>query len=157
MTRLTTLPKLIVLLLFLTTACTSKEVFSEFHPIYGAVWERDEKAIFEVAIPDGLQRYDVLLEIRNNNDYSFRNLWLFVDITAPDGKQRRDTVNVELADVYGKWYGKGLSLYSYSFPYESNIQYPDTGIFTYSITQGMRTESLNGISDIGLSVLKKTD
>ena len=148
---------LLVLLLILTTACNSKEAFSEFHSFPEATWERSERANFEVFIPDSRQRYDIFLEIRNNNDYPFRNLWLFVDITTPDGQQRRDTINAELADVYGKWYGKGVSLYSYSFPYELNIQYPDTGTFTYSVTQGMRRELLKGISDVGLTVLKKTD
>ena len=148
---------LIVLLLFLATACTSKEVFSEFHSFSESVWTRSEKVNFEVSIPDSTQQYDVFLEIRNNNNYPFRNLWLFVDITTPDGKQRKDTVNAELADVYGKWHGKGISLYSFSFAYESNIQYPDTGTYTYSVAQGMRIDSLNGISDIGLTVLKKTN
>jgi len=147
----------IALLLFLTTACTSKEIFSEFHSFPDAVWERSEKANFEVSVLDSTQQYDVFLEIRNNNDYPFRNLWLFVDVTMPDGKQRRDTINAELADVYGRWHGKGISLYTYSFLYESNIQYPNTGAFLYSITQGMREESLNGISDIGFFVLKKTN
>ena len=148
---------LIAPLLFLITACTSKEIFSEFHSFSDATWSRSEKVNFEVSVLDSTQQYDVFLEIRNNNDYPFRNLWLFVDITTPDGKQRRDTINAELADVYGKWYGKGVSLYTYSFPYELKIQYPNTGAFIYSITQGMREESLNGISDIGLTVSKKTD
>jgi gliding motility-associated lipoprotein GldH len=157
------LPKSIVnsgfalILFFLTTACSHKEAFSEFHSFPQANWAQEDIAKFEVVITDTIQRYDVFLEVRNNNDYPFRNLWLFVDITTPDGKQRSDTINSELADIYGKWYGKGISLYSYSFPYESNIQYPVSGNYTYSIRQGMRKNPLNGISDIGLTVSKNTD
>jgi gliding motility-associated lipoprotein GldH len=143
-------------LLFLS-ACSQPEIFSEFHSFPEAEWARSEKANFDVNIEDSSLKYDVFLEIRNNNDYPFSNLWLFVNITAPDGKQRMDTINVELADIYGKWYGKGISLYSYSFPYDSDMHYPGSGVYTYSVRQGMREEILEGISDIGLTVLKKID
>jgi gliding motility-associated lipoprotein GldH len=143
-------------LLFLS-ACSHSEIFSEFHSFPEAEWARNKKVDFDVNIEDSSLKYDVFLEIRNNNDYPFRNLWLFVDITAPDGKQRADTINVELADVYGKWHGKGISLYSYSFSYDSDMHYPGSGFYTYSVRQGMREEVLKGVSDIGLTVLKKVD
>jgi gliding motility-associated lipoprotein GldH len=142
-------------LLVVFTACSRKEVFSEYHSFSEASWLQKEKAGFEVNITDSLQRYDVFLEIRNNNNYPFRNIWLFVDFTTPDGKQRRDSIEANLADEYGKWYGNGISLYTYSFPYEQNIQYPLKGIYNYSITHGMRAEKLIGISDIGLTVKVK--
>jgi gliding motility-associated lipoprotein GldH len=143
-----------VCLLFILTACSGKEVFSEYHSLPEATWSQQEKANFEVHITDSLQHYDVLIGIRNNSRYPFRNIWLFVDFSTPDGKQRRDTINAELADVYGKWYGNGISLFTYSFPYEKNRQYPIKGTYTYSILQGMREDPLIGISDVGLTIKK---
>ncbi|MDR2086214.1 MAG: gliding motility lipoprotein GldH [Dysgonamonadaceae bacterium] len=142
-------------LFFLLTACSQNEIFSGFHSFSGSQWPRNEKATFEVEVKDNTHRYDVCIEIRNNNNYPFRNLWLFVDITTPAKQQRTDTVNVELADIYGKWYGRGMSLYSYSFPFEQAINYPASGIYTYSVRQGMRAERLKGISDIGLTVVRR--
>lgn len=101
--------------------------------------------------------FDVSLEIRNNNDYPFRNIWLFVDFQAPGGDVRTDTVGVDLADVYGKWHGSGISLYSLSIPYEKAVRFPQKGAYTYSIRQGMRENPLKGISDIGLKISKKVD
>lgn len=141
------------LLVFLT-ACSPDEIFSGFHSFPESRWPRSGKAAFEVEITDNALRYDVRLEIRNSNSYPFRNLWLFVDVTTPDRAQRMDTVNVELADVYGKWYGSGMSLYTRSFLFEEAIQYPMPGIYTYSVRQGMRAEVLEGIADIGLTVVK---
>jgi gliding motility-associated lipoprotein GldH len=141
-----------ILLLLLITACSPTEVFDEYRSFPEAVWSQKEPAHFEVNIENNRQLYDVFIEIRNSNNYPFRNIWLFVDITTPDGKQRRDSINAELADVYGKWYGSGISLYTYSFPYERDMQYPLTGSYQYFITQGMREEKLVGISDIGLKV-----
>jgi gliding motility-associated lipoprotein GldH len=139
-------------LLFFLTACSSDEIFSEFYSFSDSQWSRNEKARFEIEVDNSTVHYDVWLEIRNNNNYLFRNLWLFVDIETPDGQQRTDTVNVELADVYGKWHGRGISHHSYSFLFESAIKYPVPGIYVYSIRQGMRTELLEGISDVGLTV-----
>jgi len=97
----------------------------------------------------------VSIELRNNNSYPFSNIWLFVDFQMPDGMCRADTINADLADVYGKWYGKGMSLYNLSIPYEISILYPDTGTYIYTIHQGMRENILKGISDIGLKVSKQ--
>jgi gliding motility-associated lipoprotein GldH len=138
--------------LLLFAACSQNEIFSEFHSFPEAKWPRNEKVEFQIHLPEDAPRQDIFLEIRNNSNYPFRNLWLFVDITAPDGVRRCDTINVELADVYGKWYGRGISLYSYSFLYEPDVKYPLSGIYTYSIRQGMRKEVLPGITDVGMTV-----
>jgi gliding motility-associated lipoprotein GldH len=144
-----------VYLLFILTACSGDEVFSEYHSFPEASWSQKEKVSFAVNIEDSLQHYAVFIELRNNNHYPFRNIWLFVDFATPDGKQRRDSIEVNLADEYGKWYGSGISLYTYSFFYEKDIQYPTTGTYNYSITQGMREDPLTGISDIGLTIKKR--
>jgi gliding motility-associated lipoprotein GldH len=142
---------------FLFSTCTQNEIYFEFRSLAKGEWDKQEVLRFEVPVSDIASTYDVLLEVRNNNDYPFRNLWLFVDYQMPDGKIRSDTIDVELADIYGKWYGKGINLYTYTFPYEWNVQYPDTGIYIYTVRQGMRINPLKGISDLGLKILKKVD
>ena len=132
-------------------------MFSEFHSFYNSEWKQQEFVRFEVPVQDIHTPFEVFLEIRNNNDYPFQNIWLFIDYRNPKGEIRSDTLQAELADVYGKWYGKGISLYTYSFPYDLNTQYRDTGTYVYTIRQGMRENSLKGISDIGLRILKKSD
>lgn len=146
----------VILLLFLI-ACSGKEAYSEFRSFPNSEWDLHEAVRFKAPIKNISQAYDIFFEIRNTNDYSYRNLWLFVDYQMPKGQVRSDTINVELADDYGKWYGTGIGLFSYTFPYELNVQYPDTGTYTYTIRQGMRNNPLTGISDIGLIVRKKTD
>ena len=137
-------------------SCSHKEVFFEYRSFPNAEWNRSDIAGFNVKIDDKSQAYDISIELRNNDSYSFSNIWLFVDYKMPDGKSRTDTVSADLADVYGKWYGKGISLYSLSIPFETSVLFPDTGIFVYAIRQGMREDPLKGISDIGLKVSKKS-
>ena len=135
-------------------SCSHKEIFFEYHSFANAEWSRENPAIFNVKIEDNSQPYDVSIVLRNNNNYPFSNIWLFIDYKTPAGIGRTDTVGADLADVYGKWYGKGLSLYNLSIPYETSILFPDTGTYIYSIRQGMRENPLKGISDIGLKVSK---
>jgi len=137
-------------------ACSHREIFFEYHSFANAEWSRDEPAVFNVKIENNSQPYNVSLELRNNDDYPFSNIWLFIDYKMPDGKSRADTIGADLANVYGKWYGKGLSLYNLSIPYETAILFPDTGTYVYSIRQGMRIDPLKGISDIGLKISKKS-
>lgn len=147
----------LVLLFLVITSCSNREVFSEFRSFPQGKWDQQEALRFEVPVKDVSAHYDIFFEIRNNNEYPFRNIWLFVNYQTPRKELRSDTLQVELADAYGKWYGKGLSLFTYSFPYELNVQYSDTGIYTYTVFQGMRENPLKGISDVGLKILKKID
>ena len=137
-------------------SCSHREIFFEYHSFANAEWNRYDPVVFNVKIEDNSQPYDISLSLRNNDAYPFSNIWLFIDYKTPDGNSRTDTIGAELADVYGKWYGKGLSLYSLSIPYETSILLPDTGVYVYSIRQGMRENPLKGISDIGLKVSKKS-
>jgi len=149
------------LLLFITVlfgiiSCSHNEFFFKYRSFSNAEWNREDPAVFHVNVEDITQPYNVSIELRNNNTYPFSNIWLFVDYRMPDGASRLDTVSVELADVYGKWYGRGMSLYNLSIPYETHVLYPDTGTYIYSIRQGMRENQLKGISDIGLKISKKS-
>ena len=147
----------LVLLLVLLAACGEKgSLYFQFKGIEEAKWDQNTSYDFAVEITDTLGRYDVFLEIRNNESYSFRNLWLFVNLKTPEGQTRQDTVNCELADVFGKWHGRGGSLHTLSLPFEQDVQFRIPGTYLYSIRQGMRQDELKGISDIGLRVVKQS-
>jgi gliding motility-associated lipoprotein GldH len=140
---------------FLCFACSHEEIFFEYHSFDNAQWKREQPAVFNVNIEDISLPYQVFVMLRNNDNYPFGNIWLFIDCETPEGNTRTDTLGSDLADVYGKWLGKGLSLYNLSIPYETSVVFPDTGVYIYSIRQGMRENPLNGISDLGLKVSKK--
>ena len=137
-------------------SCSHNEIFFKYHSFANAEWNRDDPVVFNINIEDNSQPYNVMLELRNNNSYPFNNIWLFVDFKMLDGSCRADTIGADMADIYGKWYGKGLSLYNLSIPYETSFIFPDTGTYIYTIRQGMRETPLKGISDIGLKISKKS-
>lgn len=144
--------------LLLFTQCDKGEIYSSFVSLQEANWDKNQMAVFDIRIDNVEDSYDTNVVIRNNNDYSFQNLWLFIDCKSPNGQITKDSLNIELADVYGKWHGKGINVFEYVYSYKEGVNlYPDTGVYVYSIRQGMRAESLKGISDIGMIVSKKVD
>jgi len=138
----------------MTASCSHKEIFFHYHSFTNAEWNRDNPAVFNVKIDDNSQPYDLSIELRNNENYPFSNIWLIIDYQSTGHTNLSDTVGFDLADANGKWYGKGLSLYNLSIPYKSSILFPDTGTYVYTIKQGMQVNPLKGISDIGLKVSK---
>ncbi len=142
------------LFFLLHAACSDREAYYSFYSVHRSIWHTDSVARFEVAVTDTLSMHDVFVEIRNNDKYPYQNLWLFVSFQYPTGETRQDTLECTLADDFGKWYGKGFSLYELSVPYETKLCFPASGTYTYTIRQGMRDDFLPGISDVGLKIVR---
>lgn len=88
--------------------------------------------------------------IRHNNSYEFRNLWLEITY-GPEGNRRRDTINMDLADIYGRWHGKGIGpSYQYETMVATGVNIADSS-HVY-IRHIMRVDTLKGIEMIGITV-----
>ena len=64
----------------------------------------------------------------------------------------RDTIEAMMADDYGRWFGKGINRYELPLLYDAHRRFEHTGEYTFAIRQGMRTEWLKGITDVGVVV-----
>ncbi len=160
MIRKTKMNKLFVLstlFLFILSGCSDKEVYSGFHSFKNAKWDKNDLCRFEIQITDTINPKDIFIETRNNNEYPYQNIWLFVKIETPTGNSRQDTLNCELADNFGKWRGEGINLYEMNFLYEKSIVFSQKGIYTFTIQQGMRDDVLTGISDVGIKLTPSFD
>lgn len=142
---------------FILFSCDSGTVFEQYRPIENGIWGIDEEYYFTCRITDARQAYDISLNIRNNNLYPYQNLWVFWQEEQPGNILVRDTLECMLADDFGKWYGKGVSLFESSFPLRTAYHFPDTGSYTFSFRQGMRTEQLKGIQEIGVKIILREE
>ncbi len=148
---------LFVICLFLLS-CSNNAEFNEYKNIDVNSWHKDSAAVFNVAINDTVSSYNVLLHIRNNNDYKFQNLWLFAKSSTPNKLVSNDTLDCYLADLTGKWLGqKYFSINEMPILYMQNIRFPNAGIYNFKITHAMRDTTIVGIEQIGLSVQKITE
>lgn len=139
----------------LIISCNNSIVFTDSTPMPGRTWDLMNITSFRVPVDDTLSSNDVTFTIRSGSAYPFRNIYLFVKTTSPDGRSLTDTLEYFLADEKGKWYGRGFAdVHELNLPYKSNVFFPRKGIYQFNIQHGMRKEKLEGVYDIGLRIEK---
>jgi gliding motility-associated lipoprotein GldH len=146
---------LILTFLILLFSCNSKVVYTNSQTMAEETWKLLDIPTFKVPITDTLNRNNVFFTIRNGSSFPFRNIFLFVTTISPDGRKITDTLQYNLADEKGKWYGKGFGeIHELNLPYKSNVYFPLKGIYEFKIQHGMRIENLKGVYDFGLKIEK---
>lgn len=154
---------LLLLLLAVTiTSCDSKRVFDEYVSIKNAEWEAQKPVSFSFTVNDTLVRRNLFINLRNNNDYPFSNLFLVTKMKFPDNKEIIDTLEYDMADTSGKFLGEGFSeIKENKLFYKEGIQFPKTGEYAVEIMQAMRKNgevegvtALEGVTDVGFRIEK---
>jgi gliding motility-associated lipoprotein GldH len=144
-----------LLLISILPACGRNVVFTDSAQLSGKTWKLADIPIFRIPVKDTVNSNNIFFTIRTGSSYPFRNIYLFVTTNSPDGKSLTDTLQYELADEKGNWYGKGFGdIHELKLPYKSNVFFPVSGIYQVNIQHGMRVENLKGVYDIGLRVEK---
>lgn len=145
----------ILSLIILLASCGRNVVFTDSEAMKGKMWKVDDIPAFNIPVKDTINSNDIFFIIRTGSEYPFRNIYLFVTTTAPDGKNMTDTLRYDLADEKGNWYGKGFGdIHELKLPYKSNVFFPASGTYQINIQHGMRVEDLKGVYDFGLRVEK---
>lgn len=144
-----------MLLTILLASCGNSFVINESQSI-SHPWEAAQTIDFEFDIQDTISPYSFFINIRNDIDYDYSNIYFFIHTTFPDGQLSRDTVECILANVRGKWIGKGMgSIKESSHLIRNKLYFPASGLYKIRIEQAMRKELLNGIEDIGIKISKE--
>lgn len=134
-------------------SCDRHRVFDSYVNVPKKGWDKDSLAYFKVPVHSTQQAMNLLVNIRNTQQYPNSNLWLFIDVKSPSGKVERDTIECVLADVSGKWLGKGWgSIYHSKIMWKKGVRFAEHGDYEFKISHGMRSTELQGISDIGFRV-----
>ena len=103
-------------------------IFTDTAVIPDEVWSLDQIPQFKVDVKDTVSFNNIILSVRTGTSYPFRNLWLFVTTTAPTGLSVTDTIEYNLADEKGEWYGKGVGdIHQLDLPYRLNVFFPVKG------------------------------
>jgi len=142
-----------VLALLALAACDTDVYYEKNIHIESAQWNQDSALVFDVNITDSIESFDFYLNIRHNNDYEFRNLFLFIHTYYPNSQYTSDTIEILMADASGKWYGEGFGdLKEVSILLKKGVYFPFPGNYKFNIEQAMRRENLVGIEDFGLRI-----
>ncbi|CAK7073168.1 MAG: Gliding motility lipoprotein GldH [Parabacteroides sp.] len=145
---------LVISIAILLSSCENKALYDQYQIIDKTSWEDDKVYYFTFRVEDTSTPYNLTLQIRNNNLYPYKNLWLFCNEELPIGPLKRDTIECILANEAGKWRGHGISLFQSGFPIRTNYLFPYPGQYTFSFRQAMREKTIKGIQEIGFRVEK---
>lgn len=146
---------LLVISLLLTSSCNKKVIFTDSATMPGKLWNLHNIPEFRFSVSDTVTSADVYFSIRTGADYPFRNIYLFVTATSPDSKSISDTLQFQLADEKGNWYGKGPGdVHELNLPYKTNIYFPLKGTYVFKIQHAMRIGDLEGVYDFGIRIVK---
>lgn len=142
-------------LLMMITSCNSNVIFTDSVVIPDNTWSLTNVPVFTVPVTDTAISTNVFFTIRTGSEYPFRNIYLFVTASSPDGKSICDTLEYNLADEKGNWYGRGFGdIKELNLPFRSNVLFPVKGNYRFNIQHGMRIVDLKGVYDFGLRIEK---
>jgi len=146
---------LLIFTVFALTSCDRNGVYEGNISTSNNLWAKNNAAKFIAPIKDTVSYHNIYINIRNTTNYPNCNLYLFIATTAPSGATQLDTIECFLADDQGKWLGKGFGhILDSQIPYKRKVRFPQSGDYKFEIKQAMRTDSLSGISSVGIRVEK---
>jgi len=144
------------------SSCSGNMKFDQYKSIKNDRWHKDSIVNFIVPLNDSISKNNININIRNNKDYEFSNLFLIVGIKFPNNYQIIDTLEYEMTDPEGHFLGTGFSdIKENRLEYKTNVIFPVKGDYKISIQQAMRKTKdidglvfLNGITDVGVQIEK---
>ena len=140
------------------TSCNQSLVFGDDVNLNASGWHKDSILVFKsdslIDLPSIIK---IGFNIRNNIDYSFSNMYLFLEIHIPGKVESiKDTINHILMTPDGYWLdaveGGNIKESMVYYPYA--IKSPPEGVYTIKIQQGMRDEVLKDVVSIGSRIEK---
>ncbi|TCK67746.1 protein involved in gliding motility GldH [Winogradskyella wandonensis] len=165
MPRKTSLFLVQFLLLVLVLSCDSKLVFDQYQSLPNQ-WNKDEIISFKIKAPDTTNNYNLFVNIRNNKDYKYNNLFLITALEYPNGKTFIDTLEYKMAAPDGTLLGEGFTdVKENKLWYKGHkdaFRFKEEGVYTFSVQQAMRKygevsgiDNLQGITEVGFRVENK--
>ena len=148
------------LIAILIISCDKQRVFDEYKPV-GKSWEKDSIVTFNLPELDSTKQYNLFINIRDNNDYPYNNLFLIATLVAPNGFTQVDTLEYQMSDNEGNLLGEGLTdIKTSKLVYKERMKFK-AGKNTVQIKQAVRetgktkgVEKLDGITDVGFRIEK---
>jgi gliding motility-associated lipoprotein GldH len=149
----------ILLTVILFYSCDKKRAFDEYKTV-GNAWHKDSIITFDLPILDSTKRYNLFINLRDNNNYQYNNLFLIVSMEKPNGYTKVDTLEYQMANPDGSLLGNGFTdIKESKLFYKENVRF--RGNYKVSIKQAVRETGkvpgvtlLEGITDVGLRIEK---
>jgi gliding motility-associated lipoprotein GldH len=152
---------LLFILLVTLVSCDQNRVFDEYHELDGS-WSKNDTIHFEFEQNDTINPYNLFLNIRNNNEYPFNNLFVIISLQNPENEIKVDTLEYQMANPDGTLMGNGFTDVKESkLWYQENFIFKKTGKYQVNIVHALREsgkinglERVNGVTEVGFRIEK---
>lgn len=139
--------------LLVFSSCDKSRVMEENIPVKDYKWDYSDAKVFTAEIKDTTANYNIYVNLRHSFQFEWRNLWVNIETTFPNGKVYERRVNLLLSEADGHWFGDCLGdNCDIRVSIQQNAFFPLTGKYTFKITQDMRVNPLPYIKDVGMRV-----
>ena len=139
-------------------SCDNNIIFNDYKTFANQTWNSDSIIIWDYSVIDTISKNQLVIKVRHTTDYEFQNLFLFIKA------EKKDTLELLLANKEGKWLGKGIGdVREVEIVYRKDKAFTKKGKLTFEIEQAMRygalekIQHLNNIKAIGLSIQKQDE
>ncbi|MBD5210636.1 MAG: gliding motility lipoprotein GldH [Bacteroidales bacterium] len=125
---------------------------SQYYDIDPDGWRYGDTLKYVFEPRDTAMTGDLTLSLRHTNDYIYSNI--FLEITVTDSiVTRRDTLDITLADDFGRWQGRGIGTdYQVSHVVARDLQLRRP--VSIGVRHIMRDEVLNDVEQVGVSFVE---
>lgn len=151
----------IILFLILFISCDQNRVFDEYRELDGS-WSKNDTLHFEFEQKDTVNPYNLFLNVRNNNEYPFNNLFVIVSLKNPDNEVKIDTLEYQMANPDGSLMGNGFTDVKESkLWYQENFVFKKAGKYEIDIVHALREskeisgiDRVDGVTEVGFRIEK---
>ena len=144
---------IVVFILFLSVSSCQNENETILVNDINNQWRKKDVQTFDFDVKDAQNQKNMMLVVRNNNDYPYSNLRLIASIEQNKKNISTDTLNFVLAKPNGEWIGTGFGdTKEIVFQYKLNYKFPRNGKYSVKVVQAMRKDVLPGIEDVGIKI-----
>ncbi len=152
---------LIPMLVLFLFSCDRNKIYEKYKSIPNAMWNTKEPVMFDFEVKDTTQPCNLLINIRCSDNYPYRNLYMFMKTTLPDGSRTVDTLEFYLLDMHGKPLGDcSGDVCNNRFMIDHDFNFPLPGKYEFELQHVMRVEDGSGnlpmIMDVGMRLEKAT-
>lgn len=141
-------------------SCDKKRVFDEYQSV-GKSWDKDSVVSFDLPKLDPKKAYNLFVNIRDNNDYPYNNLFLIIAMEQPNKITLVDTLEYQMASEDGSLLGDGFTDVKESkLVYKERMKFKP-GPYKVHIRHAVRqtgkvegVKKLDGITEVGFRIEK---
>lgn len=146
---------LVCVVAVLLSACDKTRLMEETAQISNNSWAYKDVKTFNTEITDTAISYNLYVNVRHSFQFEWRNVWVNIKTTFPDGKTFDKRVNLVLSEPDGHWFGDCTGdNCDMQISIQNNAYFPQPGKYTFAISQDMRVDPLPFMKSVGMRIEK---